>query len=157
MFNTSFPRVIIRTALFAALTLSASNLFAQIPSGSSARSIPTEVERMDARVTQLIAQAEARFKEGELHLKAGERLQAREKFDKSVDAIWNPEWTFVPARNCKPTISNSSSAFIVWKSRSSKRSRASSWRRTPCPLSFNGQYQQDEKDAQQEPGSTSEV
>jgi hypothetical protein len=58
-----------------------------IPSGSSARSIPTEVENMDARVQQVISQAESRFKEGELHLKAGERLQAREKFDKAVDII----------------------------------------------------------------------
>lgn len=87
MLITSFPRVIIRAALFVAFTLSATNLYAQISSGSSARSIPTEVERMDARVSQLITQAEARFKEGELHLKAGERLQAREKFDKAVDAI----------------------------------------------------------------------
>jgi membrane-bound lytic murein transglycosylase D len=70
-----------------ALTLSATNLYAQIQSGSSARSIPTEVEKMDARVTQLITQSEARFKEGEIHLKANERLQAREKFDKAVDTI----------------------------------------------------------------------
>jgi membrane-bound lytic murein transglycosylase D len=84
---TSFPRVIIRAALFVALTLSATNLYAQIPAGSSARSIPTEVEKYEARVAQLITQSEARFKEGELHLKAGERLQAREKFDKAVDTI----------------------------------------------------------------------
>jgi membrane-bound lytic murein transglycosylase D len=83
---TSFPRAIIRTILFVALTLSATNIYAQI-AGSSARSIPTEVEKYDARVTQLITQSEARFKEGELHLKAGERLQAREKFDKAVDTI----------------------------------------------------------------------
>jgi membrane-bound lytic murein transglycosylase D len=85
--TTSFPRVIIRAALFVALSLSATTLYAQIPSGSSARSIPTEVEKYDARVIQLIAQSEARFKEGELHLKSGERLQAREKFDSAVDAI----------------------------------------------------------------------
>ncbi|HKQ53963.1 MAG TPA: transglycosylase SLT domain-containing protein [Pyrinomonadaceae bacterium] len=85
--TTSFPRVIIRAALIAALALPAVNAFAQIPSGSSARSIPTEIEKMDARVVQVITQAEARFKEGELHLKAGERLQAREKFDKAVDTI----------------------------------------------------------------------
>jgi membrane-bound lytic murein transglycosylase D len=42
---------------------------------------------MDVRVTELITQSEARFKEGELHLKAGEREQAREKFDKAVDNI----------------------------------------------------------------------
>ncbi len=83
--TTSFPRVIIRAALIAALALPATNVFAQM--GSSARSIPTEIEKMDVRVAQVITQAEARFKEGELHLKAGERLQAREKFDKAVDTI----------------------------------------------------------------------
>ncbi|HJU54494.1 MAG TPA: lytic transglycosylase domain-containing protein, partial [Pyrinomonadaceae bacterium] len=83
--TTSFPRVIIRAALIAALALPATNVFAQM--GSSARSIPTEIEKMDVRVAQVITQAEARFKEGELHLKAGERLQAREKFDRAVDTI----------------------------------------------------------------------
>lgn len=87
MMSTSFPRFIARAAFCVALTFSATNLYAQIPAGSSARSIPTEVEKMDARVTQLITQSEARFKEGELHLKANEREQAREKFDKAVDAI----------------------------------------------------------------------
>jgi membrane-bound lytic murein transglycosylase D len=87
LMTTSFPRLIARAAFFVALTFSATNLYAQIPAGSSARSIPTEVEKMDARVTQLITQSEARFKEGELHLKSGERDQAREKFDKAVDTI----------------------------------------------------------------------
>jgi membrane-bound lytic murein transglycosylase D len=85
--TTSFPRLIARAAFFVALIFSANNLYAQIPAGSSARSIPTEVEKMDARVSQLITQSEARFKEGELHLKSGELEQAREKFDKAVDAI----------------------------------------------------------------------
>jgi membrane-bound lytic murein transglycosylase D len=42
---------------------------------------------MDARVSQIITQSETRFKEGELNLKAGEREQARDKFDKAVEAI----------------------------------------------------------------------
>ena len=87
MIITSFPRLIIRAAFFAALTLSATNLFAQGSLGSSARSIPTEVERMDARVTQLIAQCETYFKEADIHLKARELEQARQKFDKAVNAI----------------------------------------------------------------------
>src|SRR3954464_1733643 len=86
MINSS-PPAILRAAFFVAIALSSTNLYAQIPAGSSARSIPTDVEKVDARVTQLITQAEARFKEGELHLKAGEREQAREKFDKAVDTI----------------------------------------------------------------------
>src|SRR3954469_4957523 len=81
------PRAILRATLFVAFALSSTNLYAQIPAGSSARSIPTEVEKMDARASQVITQAEARFKEGELHLTAGEREQAREKFDKAVDTI----------------------------------------------------------------------
>ena len=82
----SFPRAINRAALFVALAFSI-NVYAQIPAGSSERAIPTEVERYDAAVAKLIEQAEARFKEGELHLKAGEREQARDKFDKAVDTI----------------------------------------------------------------------
>ncbi|HKC65689.1 MAG TPA: hypothetical protein VKB86_18755, partial [Pyrinomonadaceae bacterium] len=86
MINSS-PPALIRAALFVALAFSATNIFAQIPAGSSERAIPTEVERYDAAVAKLIDQAEARFKEGELNLKAGEREQARDKFDKAVDTI----------------------------------------------------------------------
>ena len=84
--TTSFPRLILRAALFVALIAPAS-LYAQIPAGSSARSIPNEIERADGRVSQIIARSETYFKEGELHLKANEREQARDKFDKAVDAI----------------------------------------------------------------------
>ncbi len=87
MLITSFPRVIIRTALFVALTLSATNLYAQGSLGSSARAIPTDIEKKDARVAQIIAQSETYFKEGEIHLKARELEQARQKFDKAVDVI----------------------------------------------------------------------
>ncbi|HEX8845829.1 MAG TPA: transglycosylase SLT domain-containing protein [Pyrinomonadaceae bacterium] len=85
--KTSFPRLIVSAAILLALTFSASNIYAQSGLGSSARSIPTEIEKMDARVTQLITQSEAYFKEAELHLKARELDQARQKFDKAVDAI----------------------------------------------------------------------
>lgn len=87
MFITSFPRLIIRAAFFAALAISTTNIFAQGSLGSSARSIPTEVERMDARVTQLITQCETYFKEADIHLKARELEQARQKFDKAVNTI----------------------------------------------------------------------
>ena len=87
--TTSFPRLITRAAFFMALSLSAINLYAQnkFPVGSSDRTILTEVEKADPRVTQIITQAEARFKEGELHLKANEREQALDKFNKAVDTI----------------------------------------------------------------------
>jgi hypothetical protein len=73
--------------LFILIVASAISLHAQIPSGSSARSIPEEIEKMDVRVAQVISQAEARFKEGELHLKAGEPRQAHDKFDRAIDTI----------------------------------------------------------------------
>ena len=82
--TTSFPRLI--AALFVALIAPAS-LYAQIPAGSSARSIPNEIERADGRVSQIITRAETFYKEGELHLKVNEREQARDKFDKAVDSV----------------------------------------------------------------------
>jgi membrane-bound lytic murein transglycosylase D len=60
---------------------------AQIPGGSSARTTPSEVEKTDVRVNQIIDRAEIYFKEAELHLKASERDQARQKFDKAVDTV----------------------------------------------------------------------
>jgi membrane-bound lytic murein transglycosylase D len=87
--TTSFPRLIARAALFVALTFSFTNLYAQnkYPSGSSDRTILNEVDKADSRITQLIAQAEASFKEAEIHLKARELEQARQKFDKAVNVI----------------------------------------------------------------------
>lgn len=85
--RTSVPRFIARAAFFVALTFSATNLYAQIPAGSSARSIPTEIEKNAPRVTQLITQSEVYFREAEIHLKARELDQARQKFDKAVDVI----------------------------------------------------------------------
>ncbi|HEX8141167.1 MAG TPA: transglycosylase SLT domain-containing protein [Pyrinomonadaceae bacterium] len=85
--TTSFPRLIARAALFLALVAPAAIVSAQIPSGSSARSIPTEVEKADARVMQVIARAEVHFKQGELNLKDNKRYEAREEFDRAVDMI----------------------------------------------------------------------
>ena len=151
MLITSFPRVIIRTALFMALTLSATNLYAQGSLGSSARAIPTDIEKKDARVAQIIAQSETYFKEGEIHLKARELEQARQKFDKAVDVILESgldvqgyprlqthylqlvERVFrleVPQQQVTPRVEvamNMTSTSV-------------------------GQFQQDEKDAPQEPG-----
>ncbi len=151
MLITSFPRVIIRTAIFVAFTLSATNLYAQGSLGSSARAIPTDIEKKDARVAQIIAQSETYFKEGEIHLKARELEQARQKFDKAVDVILESgldvqgyprlqthylelvERVFrleVPQQQVAPRVEvamNMTSTSV-------------------------GQFQQDEKDAPQEPG-----
>ena len=60
---------------------------AQIPIGSSARAIPTDVDRTDAQVSQLIARAEDHFRKGKLNLDDGKRDAARDEFDKAVDTI----------------------------------------------------------------------
>src|SRR3990172_1994866 len=83
----SLPRFIPRLALIATLTIAASNVLAQIPAGSSARSIPTEVEKAEPRVSLIIATAEDHFRKGKLNLEDNKREQARDEFDKAVDEI----------------------------------------------------------------------
>src|SRR2546426_10599173 len=72
--------------LVAALLIPAS-IQAQIPGGSSAREIPTEVQKTDVRVDQIIERANAHFKQGKLNLEDNKREQARDEFDKAVDEI----------------------------------------------------------------------
>ncbi len=60
---------------------------AQIPGGSSAREIPTEVQKTDARVDQVIERANDHFRKGKLNLEDNKRDQARDEFDKAVDEI----------------------------------------------------------------------
>jgi membrane-bound lytic murein transglycosylase D len=84
--TSSFPRWIVRAGLTATFFVPAI-IQAQIPGGSSARTTPSAVEKTDARVDQIIDRAEIYFKEAELHLKANERDQARQKFDKAVDTV----------------------------------------------------------------------
>ncbi|HEX8772877.1 MAG TPA: transglycosylase SLT domain-containing protein [Pyrinomonadaceae bacterium] len=85
--TTCFPRLIARAALLVALVAPAALVSAQIPSGSSARSIPNEVEKADTRVLQVMSRAEVHFKQGELNLKDNKRYEAREEFDRAVDVI----------------------------------------------------------------------
>jgi membrane-bound lytic murein transglycosylase D len=84
---TSLPRFIARVALFAALVAPAASIFGQIPAGSSARTIPTEVEKSDGWVSQIISRAEDHFRKGKLNLEDNKRDQARDEFDKAVDSI----------------------------------------------------------------------
>jgi membrane-bound lytic murein transglycosylase D len=83
---TSFPRLIARAAFVLALIAPAAIINAQT-SGSSARYIPTEVEKLDGRVAQVIDKAEVHFKQGQLNLADNKREQARDEFDKAVDSI----------------------------------------------------------------------
>lgn len=84
--TTSFPRFIARnftlSVVFAAV--SALTVFGQ---GSSARYIPTEQEKADLRVTNIINKAETHFKNGKLELENNRREQARDQFDKAMDTI----------------------------------------------------------------------
>jgi len=70
-----------------ALVASAATTFAQIPVASSARTIPTEVEQSEGRVSQIMTRAEDHFRRGKLNLEDSKREQAREEFDKAIDSI----------------------------------------------------------------------
>src|SRR2546421_687418 len=81
-----------RNPLSLAATLAAAVFFpaiiqAQIPSGSSAREIPNEVQKTDGRVDQVIERANDHFRKGKLNLEDDKREQARDEFDKAVDEI----------------------------------------------------------------------
>jgi hypothetical protein len=59
----------------------------QIPGGSSAREVPTEIQKTDERVEQVIERAEAHFRKGKLYLQDRKRERARDEFDKAVDEV----------------------------------------------------------------------
>jgi membrane-bound lytic murein transglycosylase D len=85
--STSFPRLIAPVVLLTALIASATSSFAQIPVASSARTIPTQVEQSEGRVTQIMTRAEDHFRKGKLNLEDNKRNQAREEFDRAIDSI----------------------------------------------------------------------
>ncbi|MFN2452666.1 MAG: transglycosylase SLT domain-containing protein [Pyrinomonadaceae bacterium] len=84
---TSFPRFITRAAILAALIIPTAALHAQVPAGSSARAIPSEVEKSEGRVVEVINRAEDHFKRGKLNLEDSKLEQARDEFDKAVDTV----------------------------------------------------------------------
>ena len=87
MISASFPRLMARVAVLSALVASAAGTFAQIPVASSARTIPTEVEQSESRITLIMTRAEDHFRKGKLNLEDNKREQARQEFDKAVDSI----------------------------------------------------------------------
>ncbi len=87
MISTSFPRLKACVALLMALVASAATAFAQIPVASSARTIPTEVEQSEGRISLIMTRAEDHFRRGKLNLEDNKREQAREEFDKAIDSI----------------------------------------------------------------------
>jgi membrane-bound lytic murein transglycosylase D len=60
---------------------------AQIPGGSSARDIQTEIQRTDPRVDQVLERANDHFRKGKLNLEDNKREQARDEFDKAIDEV----------------------------------------------------------------------
>jgi membrane-bound lytic murein transglycosylase D len=84
---TGFTRLTAHLTLVAALIAPTASTFGQIPAGSSARTIQTEVEKTDVRVSQIIAKAEDHFRKGKLNLEDNKREQARDEFDRAVDSI----------------------------------------------------------------------
>ncbi len=83
----SLSRSIPRIFLLGALLAPSLPVAAQTPSASALRGAQTEIERQEARVSQIIARAESLFKQGEINLRDNRREQARDDFDKAVDLI----------------------------------------------------------------------
>jgi membrane-bound lytic murein transglycosylase D len=76
------------SAFFAAGTLFyPATIQAQVPAGSSARQIPTEVQKAEPRIDQVIERANDHFRKGKLNLEDNKREQARDEFDKAIDEI----------------------------------------------------------------------
>ena len=85
--SARFPRLIACVALLTVVAALPASSSAQIPVASSARTIPTEVEQSEGRITQIMARAEDHFRKGKLNLEDNKRNQAREEFDRAVDSI----------------------------------------------------------------------
>jgi membrane-bound lytic murein transglycosylase D len=75
------------SVLFAVALFTPAIIQAQGPAGSSARDIQTEVQKNEPRVDQIIERANDHFRKGKLNLEDNKREQARDEFDKAVDAI----------------------------------------------------------------------
>jgi membrane-bound lytic murein transglycosylase D len=85
---TRSPLSLTASAFFAAAALFIPAIIqAQIPGGSSARDIQTEVQRTDPRVDQVLERANDHFRKGKLNLEDNKREQARDEFDKAIDEI----------------------------------------------------------------------
>ncbi|HZH34874.1 MAG TPA: lytic transglycosylase domain-containing protein, partial [Pyrinomonadaceae bacterium] len=86
--NKTYNRVISCALLFSAFYAPILSVQAQIQvSSSSLRNTQTQVGAQDAQIDAVITKAEAFFREGEIHLRDRQLMQAREKFDKSVETI----------------------------------------------------------------------
>ncbi len=88
MNKTSLPRLLTSAALSAAFIFTPLlDSQAQVSQHSYLRDTPNNVEKEDQRILAIIARAENHFKQGQLNLADGKREQARDEFDKAVDAV----------------------------------------------------------------------
>lgn len=85
--TSNFPGFATRALIATAALFFPAIIQAQIPAGSSARDIQTEVQKIDPRVDQIIGRANDHFRKGKLNLEDSKREQARDEFDKAVDEI----------------------------------------------------------------------
>jgi len=85
MTRTAVP--VFSSVLFAVALFTPAVIQAQGPAGSSARDIQTEVQKNEPRVDQIIERANDHFRKAKLNLEDNKREQARDEFDKAVDAI----------------------------------------------------------------------
>ena len=85
--TSNVPRFNLRALLAVAALCFPAIIQAQIPSGSSAREIPNEIQKAEPQVEQIIERANDHFRRGKLNLEDNKREQARDEFDKAVDAI----------------------------------------------------------------------
>ncbi len=84
---TPSPLRLAVSAFFATALFFPAIIQAQIPGGSSARDIQTEVQKTDPRVDQVLERANDHFRKGKLNLEDNKREQARDEFDKAIDEI----------------------------------------------------------------------
>ncbi len=86
MTRKAFPVFLSSVLISVASVFTTASIQAQ-PGGSSAREIPTEVQKNEGRVDQIIDRANDHFRKGKLNLEDNKREQARDEFDKAVDEI----------------------------------------------------------------------
>lgn len=84
---TSSPLRLAVSGFFAVAALFTPVIISAQPGGSSARDIPTEIQRTDPRVDQVQERANDHFRKGKLNLEDNKREQARDEFDKAIDEI----------------------------------------------------------------------
>jgi membrane-bound lytic murein transglycosylase D len=85
--TSNVPRLSLRALLIVAALSYPAIIQGQIPSGSSAREIPNEIQKAEPQVEQIIDRANDHFRRGKLNLEDNKREQARDEFDKAVNTI----------------------------------------------------------------------